>query len=299
MRIVIAGGSGFVGQEITKLLLDEGHEVIILSRKQRVGESGVHYVTWLTDGASPESEIGTADAFINLAGVSINDGRWTEEHQKKIYDSRMIATDELLRIISVLPVKPHVFLNASAVGIYPTSETIIYTEKSDEVDDGILGTTIRDWEQKASSLMDFGIRVAYMRFGLVLGKDEGALPLMVLPYKFFAGGKVGSGKQWVSWVHVKDVARAAIHLLNDEKTQGAFNITAPFPVRMSDFGKTIAYTLHRPNLFPAPAVLMKVALGKKSKLVLEGQFVSSDKLIASGFEFKYPTLAAALDDLLN
>lgn len=299
MRVVIAGGSGFVGQEITALLLKEGHEVVILSRKKRLDEPGIQYVTWLTDGSSPESEIGSADAFINLAGVSINEGRWTEEHQKQIYDSRMLATDECLRLISKLAVKPSVFLNASAIGIYPPSETVIYTEQSSEVDEGILGRTVRDWEQKASSLKDFGIRTAYMRFGVVLGNDEGALPLMVLPYKFFVGGKVGSGKQWVSWVHVKDVARAAVHLLHNEKAEGPFNITAPFPVRMNEFGKTIASTLHRPNLFPAPAFLMKAALGKKSALVLDGQFVSSDKLVASGFEFEYPTLVSALSDLLN
>ncbi|WOV86621.1 TIGR01777 family oxidoreductase [Sporosarcina oncorhynchi] len=299
MRVVLAGGSGFVGQKITELLLKEGHEVVILSRKEKPAEPGVQYVTWLTEGSAPEESIGSADAFINLAGVSINDGRWTKEHQKQIYDSRMIATDELLRIISKMPEKPSVFLNASAVGIYPTSKTVIYTENSQEVDEGILGRTVRDWEQKASSLKDFGIRTAYMRFGLVLGKNEGALPLMVLPYKFFVGGKVGSGRQWVSWVHVKDVARAAIHLLNTEQSEGPFNITAPFPVRMNEFGKTIASTLHRPNLFPAPAFLMKTALGEKSTLVLEGQFVTSEKLIASGFEFEFPTLASALDDLLN
>lgn len=299
MRIVLAGGSGFVGQKITELLLKEGHEVVVLSRKEKPAEPGIQYVTWLTKDSAPEESIGSADAFINLAGVSINDGRWTKEHQKQIYDSRMIATDELLRIISTMTVKPSVFLNASAVGIYPTSETVIYTENSKEVDDGILGRTVRDWEQKASSLKDFGIRTVYMRFGLVLGKNEGALPLMVLPYKFFVGGKVGSGRQWVSWVHVKDVARAAIHLLNDEQSEGPFNITAPFPVRMNEFGKTIASTLHRPNLFPAPAFLMKTALGEKSTLVLEGQFVTSEKLVASGFEFEFPTLASALDDLLN
>ena len=299
MRVVLAGGSGFVGQKITELLMKEGHEVVILSRKEKPAEPGIQYVTWLTKDSAPEESIGSADAFINLAGVSINDGRWTKEHQKQIYDSRMIATDELLRIISTLTIKPSVFLNASAVGVYPTSETVIYTENSKEVDDGILGRTVRDWEQKASSLKDFGIRTAYMRFGLVLGKNEGALPLMVLPYKFFVGGKVGSGRQWVSWVHVKDVARAAIHLLNDEQSNGPFNITAPFPVRMNEFGKTIASTLHRPNLFPAPAFLMKTALGEKSTLVLDGQFVTSEKLVASGFEFEFPTLASALDDLLN
>lgn len=299
MKVVIAGGTGFIGQTITDLLLAQGHEVIILSRKNNADESSVQYVSWLTEGANPEKEIKQADAFINLAGVSINDGRWTKEHQRQIYESRMTATNELIRIISNLQQKPSVYLNASAIGIYPTSETVIYTEDSKAVADDVLGKTVHDWEQKAATLNDLGIRTAYMRFGVVLGQDEGALPLMVLPYKFFIGGKVGSGRQWVSWIHVQDVANAALHLLENNEIHGAVNFTAPFPLRMNDFGKTIGTTLQRPHWIPAPSFMMKAALGKKSALVLEGQYVSSEKLVSSGFEFEFPTLSAALDNLLK
>ena len=298
MKVVIAGGSGFVGRRITDVLLKEGHEVIILSRNKQTDRESVKYVRWLQEGAIPENEIDEADVFINLAGVSLNDGRWTEAHQKQIYESRMEATDELIRIIGKLENKPSVFINASAIGIYPASETAIYTEESSEVATDLLGRTVNDWEKKAASLNDLGIRTVFTRFGLVLGKDEGALPLMVLPYKMYVGGTVGSGQQWVSWVHVHDVARAIVHIMANTQLEGAVNVTAPFPTRMDDFGKMIGATLHRPHWFPAPSPIMKIALGKKSSLVLEGQYVTPEKLLANGFEFDFPVLSLALDNLL-
>lgn len=298
MKVVIAGGSGFIGRHITDLLLKNGHEIIVLSRNKIDDSEHVKYVLWLQDGTSPENEIGEADVFINLAGVSINDGRWTEAHQKRIYESRMEATDELIRIIGELDEKPSLFINASAIGIYPASETAIYTEDSPEVATDFLGKTVSDWEKKAASLNDFGIRTVFTRFGLVLWKDEGALPLMVMPYKMYVGGKVGTGQQWVSWVHVRDVARAVLHILENSQLEDAVNVTAPFPLRMDDFGKMIGATLHRPHWFPAPSPIMKLALGKKSSLVLEGQYVTPEKLLADGFEFDFPVLSLALDNLL-
>lgn len=299
MKVVIAGGTGFIGQKITSLLVENGHDIVILTRSKRPNEKNIENVQWLTDGSKPEEKILSADAFINLAGVSINDGRWTPDHQQQIYESRMVATDELIRIISALQSKPTVFLNASAIGIYPASETTIYSEASRDVADDFLGKTVHDWEQKAATLQAQGIRTAIMRFGVVLGKDEGALPLMSMPYKLFVGGKVGSGRQWVSWVHVQDVANAAVFLLEHASAQGVFNITAPFPLRMNDFGKTIGNALHRPHWLPAPAFLMKSALGQKSALVLEGQYVSSEKIVTAGFDFEFPVLADALNDLLK
>jgi uncharacterized protein (TIGR01777 family) len=298
MKVVIAGGSGFVGRYITKLLLKYHHEIIILSRNQKADTENVKYVLWLQKGASPEKEIGEADVFINLAGVSINDGRWTERHQKMILESRMEATDELIRIIGKLDQKPSVFINASAIGIYPVSETEIYTEDSSEVATDFLGKTVSEWEKRAASLTELGIRTVFTRFGLILGKDEGALPLMVLPYKIFVGGKVGNGRQWISWVHVEDVARAVAHIMQNDQFKGPVNVTAPFPVRMDEFGKMIGATLHKPHWFPVPSPLMKLALGKKSSLVLEGQYVTPEKLLANGFEFDFPILSLALDNLL-
>ncbi|MBB6444814.1 TIGR01777 family oxidoreductase [Bacillus benzoevorans] len=298
MKIVIAGGTGFVGQKLTEILLDKGHEIVILSRGLKPVDGKVFYVRWLGEGAAPEQEIERADAFINLAGVSINAGRWSQKHQQQIYESRMTATNELLRIIAALEEKPAVFVNASAIGIYPASEEAIYTEKSREKADDFLARTVADWEKKALVAADYGIRTVMMRFGVVLGKEGGALPLMALPYKLFAGGTVGSGKQWVSWVHAKDVARSICFALDHGSLHGPVNVTAPNPVNMKDFGETIGSVLHRPHWLPVPAFMMKLALGQKSKLVLEGQYVLPEQLLENGFKFSYPALETALKDLL-
>ncbi|MEH7247963.1 TIGR01777 family oxidoreductase [Neobacillus niacini] len=299
MKVVIAGGSGFIGQKLMDLLLAAGHSIVILTRKEKKSTTKVQYVKWLAEGAAPENDLKNADAFINLAGVSINDGRWTKNHQKQIYDSRMAATDELLRIIARLPEKPSVLINASAIGIYPASLENVYTENSTDTADDFLGKTVRDWENKAKQVVIHSMRSVFMRFGVVLGKEGGALPLMALPYKLFVGGKVGSGVQWVSWVHVNDVVRAIVFALENDQLSGPVNVTSPAPVRMNDFGKTIGAVLHRPHWFPVPSFVMKTVLGQKSALVLEGQHVFPQVLMEEGFEFKFPTLKSALEDLLT
>ncbi|KAA0942147.1 TIGR01777 family protein [Sporosarcina sp. ANT_H38] len=299
MKIVIAGGSGFVGQKLTDTLLNEGHEIIILSRKESKIDGNIKYVKWLQKGIFPENEINSADAFINLAGVSINKGRWTTKHRNQIYASRMEATDELLRIISALQTKPAVLINASAIGIYRASEDNVYTEESQDYADDFLGRTVMDWEKKAASVESEGIRVVFMRFGVILGLDGGALPLMVLPYKLFAGGTVGTGNQRVSWVHIKDVTRGIAFALDNTSLYGPVNVTSPFPKRMKYFGKTIGSVLNRPHWIPVPSFAMKIVLGKKSALVLEGQHVLPEKLLDNGFKFHYPTLESALNDLYN
>jgi uncharacterized protein (TIGR01777 family) len=297
MKIVIAGGSGFVGQKLADNLLTKGHEIIILSRRDSHVDGNVRYIKWLKEGTNPEDEIISADAFVNLAGVSINEGRWTAKHRKQIHASRMEATDELLRIISALQTKPVLLVNASAIGIYPASEDNVYTEESMDYADDFLGQTVTDWEKRAALVESEGIRAVFMRFGVILGINGGALPLMVLPYKLFAGGTVGSGNQWVSWVHLEDVARAITFAIDNKNLHGPVNVTSPFPKRMKYFGKTIGSVLNRPHWIPVPSFIMTVALGKKSALVLEGQHVLPEKLLNNGFTFQFPTLESALNDL--
>jgi len=299
MRIVIAGGSGLIGKKLVELFEIAGHEIIILSRQSKTGKDNVSYVKWLADDTFPENIIEQADAFINLAGVSINNGRWNAQHQESIYESRMTATDELLRIIEVMPKKPAVLINASAVGIYPASKNKIYTEQSTEVATDFLAKTVYDWEQKAISSEQYGVRAVCMRFGVVLSKDGGALPPMVLPYKLFAGGTVGSGEQWLSWVHIDDVARAIVFAIDNDSLRGPVNVTSPFPKRMKFVGQSIGSVLHRPHWFPVPAFVMKLVLGKKSALVLKGQHVLPQKLLESGFTFNFPSIDVALEDILK
>lgn len=299
MKIVIAGGTGFIGRKLTDTLLALGHKLVILTRKERLSTENVTYVKWLQAGALPEEKIGVADAFINLAGVSINEGRWSKNHQKQIYESRMEATEELVRIITSMAIKPSVLVNASAIGIYPPSEEAVYTEASIEQANDFLGKTVSDWEKKAQLVEIHNVRTTFMRLGVVMGKEGGALPLMAIPYKMFVGGTVGTGKQWVSWVHVTDVIRALVFALEKKDLCGPINVTSPSPTRMQDFGKTIARVLHRPHWFPAPTFAMKLALGQKSALVLEGQHVLPNVLLENGFEFSFPELERALRDLLR
>ncbi|MER2078784.1 TIGR01777 family oxidoreductase [Psychrobacillus psychrotolerans] len=293
MKIAITGGTGFVGSELTELLLQKGHDVYILSRSKQGTEHGITYVPWLSENANPEKQLEGIDAFVNLAGESINNGRWTEVQKQKIYDSRMQTTDELLRILDLLTVKPKVLVNASAIGIYPASTSTRYTEKSNEVGTDFLARTVRDWELKAKSAEELQIRVAYGRFGIILGKSEGALPLMALPYKLFVGGPIGTGDNWMSWVHVKDVASALLFAI-EQPINGPFNITAPHAKKMNDFGKTLATVLKRPHYFPVPSFALKFALGEKSQLVIEGQHVIPQVLLDEGYTFHFPNLESAL-----
>lgn len=298
MKIVIAGGTGFVGKKLTKLLQADQHEIIILTRGNSKQENGLCYVQWLQDGARPETALGEVDAFINLAGISLNDGRWTKKRKKAIYTSRMDATMEIVRIMECLQKKPKVLVNASAVGIYPTSTINSYTESFMDYATDFLGTTVHDWERHAKRAEKLGVRVAHARFGVILGRESGALPPMLLPYKMYVGGTVGSGEQWLSWIHVEDVARALYFAITNETISGAFNVTAPNPERMKKFGQTIAQVMNRPHWMPVPSFAMQLALGEQSMLVLEGQHVLPTVLEAQNFEFQFPHLKEALEDLL-
>lgn len=297
MKIAITGGTGFVGQELTRLFHSHGHMVYILTRSPKRSTPNTKYVQWLKDGAAPEKQLEGIDAIVNLAGTSINDGRWSNEQKREIYNSRMEATEEVLRIIGKLIKKPQVLVNASAIGVYAPSEMITYTEDSTNFGKDFLARTVIDWEKLADHAKFHGVRVASGRFGIILGRKEGALPLMSLPYKFFVGGPVGSGKQWVSWVHVKDVARAIGFAIDTPALEGPFNVTAPEPKQMKEFGKEIGRALNRPHWIPVPSIAMKAVLGEKSQLVLTGQRVLPKVLERHGFTFLYPTLQSALADL--
>ncbi|MGK7379994.1 TIGR01777 family oxidoreductase [Planococcus sp. 1R117A] len=297
MKIAITGGTGFVGKELTRLFHTKGHMVYILTRSPKRSTANTKYVQWLKEGAAPEKQLEGVDAIINLAGTSINDGRWSKEQKREIYNSRMEATEEVLRIIAKLNKKPSVLINASAIGIYMPSTQVTYTEASADFAKDFLAQTVSDWEKLADHAKVHGVRVAYGRFGIILGKKDGALPLMALPYKLFVGGTIASGTQWLSWVHVKDVARAIQFALENEEIEGPFNVTAPDPKQMKDFGKQIAEILHRPHWFPVPAFALKAVLGDKSQLVLTGQRVLPTVLERHGFKFDYPDLQSALADI--
>ncbi|MBM7097733.1 MULTISPECIES: TIGR01777 family oxidoreductase [Alteribacter] len=300
MKVAIAGGSGFIGTALTERLTSEGHSVFILTRDKsnKSEKAGVRFVEWLKDGTTPEEELDGIDAFVNLAGENLNSGRWTDEKKKQIMDSRIEATRAVMDVIRKLELKPEVLVNASAVGYYGTSFTETFTEEHKESGDDFLAEVVKRWEEEASHAQKENVRVAYMRFGVVLDDEEGALQKMLTPFKLFAGGPLGTGKQWMSWVHIDDVVGSIVYAIEHREISGPVNVTAPNPVQMKEFGKTLADVLDRPYWLPAPSIALKTILGDMSVLVLEGQKVLPDKLEKHDYPFEYRELKPALQDLL-
>ena len=295
MKIAISGGTGLVGKALSSKLIDNGHEVIILTRSKINSSANPKFVQWLNDGDQPEKELEGIDAIVNLAGATIN-SRWTAEYKREILESRLRTTSEINRIIGKLKLKPEVLINASAVGYYGTSYTAEFSEISAGGDD-FLAETVARWETEANQACNLGVRVILCRFGVILDKKGGALPRMVLPYQLFGGGKIGSGKQWLSWIHIEDVVGGILFALENKQLNGPVNFSAPEPVNMDEFGKTLAKVINRPHWMPVPSVMLKLLLGEMSILVLEGQRVLPEKLLSAGYIFRFPHLQEALKDI--
>ncbi|WP_335872478.1 TIGR01777 family oxidoreductase [Bacillus sp. 2205SS5-2] len=298
MKIAITGGTGFVGNHLVDLL-KKNHQLYVLTRNpEKHHQPNVTYVKWLTADSQPELELAGIDAVINLASESINSGRWTETRKKRIQHSRSEATQAVFSIMNALPDPPKILINASAIGYYHASKTITHKEESKHTGSDFLAKTVIEWEQEAKKAEELGVRVVITRFGIILGKEDGALPRMVLPYKLFAGGPVGSGEQWMSWVHIKDVCSAIEFLLHHDIT-GPVNIVSPNPVTMKEFGSILGKVLHRPHWLPVPSFIIKAALGEMSTLILDGQKVSPSVLEKTGYAFSFPLLSTALKDLYS
>ena len=300
MKIAIAGGSGFIGTALTKQLIAKGHHVSILTRqpKQKNSEQ-ITYIPWLADNHHPEVMLEGIDAFINLAGESIAAKRWTAEQKERLLSSRVQTVSASQNILKNIVKRPQVYINASAIGYYGFSLTKTFTEKSAPDKENFLTIVAKQWEADAKQAEQLGIRTVLLRFGLVLDKSAGALPKMLLPYRLFIGGNLGSGRQWYSWIHLADCIGLIIHALEQEQVEGALNVTAPNPVTMLQFGQTLGSVLHRPHWLPAPAFALKLLLGEMSSLIIEGQKVLPEKALATGYQFKFPTIKEALEDLLT
>jgi uncharacterized protein len=231
-NILISGGSGFVGSHLTEVLIQYNFKIFILTRHKtnKPEHPNVTYIEWLTPECRPEDELPNIDAVINLAGETIN-GRWTDEKKDKILHSRLEATDALLFLVNKLTNKPSLWINASAVGYYGTSETDIFTEETVQHGDDFLAKVVKAWETKAKEAKSMGCRTVFMRFGVILGKDGGALPRLVMPYRLFAGGTVGSGKQWVSWVHIDDVCFLIKEVITNPAYEGPSTLRLHTPLR--------------------------------------------------------------------
>lgn len=303
MRVIITGGTGLIGQPLSKALVADGHEVIILSRAPesvKNAPAGVKLQKW--DGKSAEGWGELADgagAIINLAGAGIADQRWSQERKREIRQSRIDAGKAVMEAITAASTKPRVLIQSSAVGYYGTQTGDAQVTESFSPGGDFLSKVCFDWEASTAPASKQGVRRAVIRTGVVLSNEGGAFPRQVLPFKLFAGGPVGSGKQWYPWIHIDDEVRAIQCLLTNENAEGPFNLSAPNPVTNKEFGKLIGEVLGRPSIMPAPAFAMQIVFGEMAMILLEGQRAVPQRLLEMGFKFKYETALAALQNLLG
>jgi hypothetical protein len=293
---VIAGGTGLIGSALSLQLLEKGHSLTILTRSTvaRAPTANKKYQSWSPPlpGAWEET-IDGADAVINLAGEPIAAKRWSEKQKEKIRSSRIETTRALVSAIAKAGQKPRLLLNASAVGYYGPRGDEPVTEEAGPGDDFLSRVSIA-WEEEAKKAQEHGLRVIRLRTGIVLAREGGALSKMVPPFKFFAGGPLGNGKQWLSWIHIEDEARLILFLLEHPQAQGAVNATAPNPATMREFCKTLGRVLNRPSWAPVPAFVLRLVLGEMADMLLTGQRVLPDAARKLGYSFRYPTLFEAL-----
>ncbi|WP_340021780.1 TIGR01777 family oxidoreductase [Paenibacillus sp. FSL K6-1096] len=297
MKYIICGGSGFIGRELTGYLLRSGHQVLSVGRKLPEGKPGhpnLSYLTWNSLEANPEAAEG-ADALINLAGASLSQ-RWTPGGKRAIMESRLVTVDSAGKLLQSLKHKPPVVVQSSAVAIYGTSEQDTYDETSPVRVVDFPSEVVKTWEEAADEAYQ-GFRLIKLRTGVVLGNESGAFPKMKLPYSLGFGGRIGSGKQWLSWIHLADIVRLIEFCVLQPEIDGPVNATAPQPVTNEQFGKMVGKVYHRPHWFPVPAFVLKTAVGELSEILLKGQRVLPSKAVNHGFTFTYPTLQPALEQL--
>ncbi|MDO3408650.1 TIGR01777 family oxidoreductase [Saccharibacillus sp. CPCC 101409] len=294
MKIAVSGGTGFIGKKLTERLKKSGHEVVIISRKS--AEDGTGTITWDEIGRNPQALAG-CDGIVNLAGSSLSQ-RWTEKAKAEMERSRLESTHKLIAAIRSLERPPSVFVQASAIGIYGTSETAVFDESSPPGRLDFPSQLSVKWEAAADELPALGdIRLVKFRIGLVLGREAGVYPVLKLPYKLMGGGRLGSGKQWMSWIHIDDLTRLLEFCLTHDDISGPVNAAAPNAVTQDELGRAIARVLHRPHWFPVPAPLMHAALGEMSLMVLGGQHVVPTAAERAGFCFEHTQAEEAIRNL--
>jgi uncharacterized protein (TIGR01777 family) len=301
MRIIITGGTGLIGRQLAASLQQDKHEVIVLSRNpDRPTDlpAGVRVAGW--DGRSAAGWGQWADgagAIVNLAGAGIADSRWSEQRKHEIVASRVDAGKAVVEAVQAAATKPAVVIQSSAVGYYGSRGGELLTEESQPGNDFLANVCI-DWEKSSEAVEALGVRRAVIRTGIVLSAEGGALPKMLLPFKFFAGGKIGSGQQHFPWIHMADQVNAIRFLIDNPQASGPFNLAAPNPPTNATFVKAVGEAMGRPAAMPAPSFALKTAFGEMSTVLLDGQRAEPQHLLALGYRFRFTDLVAALKDVL-
>jgi uncharacterized protein (TIGR01777 family) len=298
-NILITGASGLIGSRLTQLLLERGDRVAHLGRSGKPSE--VKSFIWDIKKRKIDTEaFASADTIIHLAGASVADKRWTNDRKKEIIESRTESTRLLFETLRSQKHSVKNFISASGTGYYGFGDAeTVFTENSKPGND-FLAQVTQHWENEADKIQDLGIRVVKIRIGIVLSEKGGALKEIAKPVKFLAGAPLGSGDQIVSWIHLDDLCSVFLKAIDDEKILGVYNAVAPHPVTNRELTKAIGVALNKPVFLPAvPAILLRLALGEMSEIVLEGNKVSAEKILQSGFTFHFTTLEKALTDLLK
>lgn len=306
MKIAVTGATGFVGTRLVERLQEEGHSVLVLTRNATKGQrvfpkSAFPQVEVV--GYSPlesgewQGAIAGCDGVVNLAGAPIAEERWTPQRKQEILDSRKIGTQKIVEAIAQANPKPAVLVNSSAIGFYGSSETATFDETNEGGQD-FLAQVCQEWEAEAQKVRETGTRLVIIRTGIVLGMG-GAIEKMLLPFKLFAGGPIGSGRQWFSWIHRDDLVSLILKALTDSTMDGVFNGTAPNPVRMAEFTQNMGQVMNRPSWLPVPAIALEALLGDAAQVVLQGQQVLPKRTQASGFTYQYETVKPALEEVLK
>ena len=297
MKVLIPGGSGFLGKVLVDALLQKQHQVIVLTRDPQTVQMApeVQIVAW--DGKSAQGWghfAGEVDAIVNLAGASIGAGHWTAERKARIRSSRQQAGQAIVEAVEKAGHKPSVLIQASGIGAYGDQGDRELDETSPRGND-FLASITEDWEASTASVEQFGVRQVVIRTGLVTSRSAGWLQPLLPIFRLFVGGPLGSGNQWWPWIHIQDYVNSVLFLLNQADARGVYNLVSPNPSRMKEFGKELALVLKRPFWLPAPAFALKLILGEMSMLVLEGQRALPKRMLASGYVYQYPQLRQALE----
>ena len=308
MKVVVAGGSGFLGAPLVQRLASLGHDLVVLTRSPRRGHeraAAVRDVSWNPGAAAVTSreewarEIDGAGAVINLAGAGIADKRWSAARKREIRDSRTLATRALADAVRAASARPGVFVQGSAVGFYGASLADTVFDESCPPGNDFLGQTCVAWEAEAHPVASLGCRLVILRTGISLAADGGPLVEMKRPFSFFVGGPIGSGRQYISWIHRDDWIALVIWVLTTAGLQGVLNASAPEPVTNARFSKALGRALHRPSWLPVPRIALRIAFGELAELLVLGQRVVPARAQAAGFAFKYPQIEGALENLLS
>ncbi|MCL2932772.1 MAG: TIGR01777 family oxidoreductase [Trichodesmium sp. MAG_R03] len=306
MKVAITGATGFVGTRLVERLHLEGEQILVLTRNLEKGKlifpnsayPNLEIIAYQPKKSGPwQKSIDGCDCVVNLAGAGIADERWSASRKQEIMDSRKVTTEKLVEAVAQANSKPSVLVSASAIGYYGTSETATFDEQSNSGDD-FLAEVCREWEAAAKPVQDLGVRLVILRIGIVLGMG-GTVSKMLTPFKLFAGGPIGSGRQWFSWVHIDDLVGLIFHSLRHPEMQGTFNATTPNPVRMEELCQDLGAVLNRPSWLPVPDFAIELLLGDGAVVVLEGQKVLPKQTQASGFEYQYPIVKPALKNILD